>query len=117
MANVEDLETPAVTIQLDRLEANIARVQAMLVERRIANRPHIKTHKIPEIGRMQMATGAVGITCQHTRNSRQCDHPALRVRRGLDQRGTPRGHPTGSLARRRSSRRTRRSEGYRRLMG
>ena len=64
MANIEDLETPAVTIQLDRLEANIARLQAMLDERRIANRPHIKTHKIPEIGRMQMAAGAVGITCQ-----------------------------------------------------
>jgi len=53
-----------VTIQLDRLEANIARVQAILAERRIANRPHIKTHKIPEIGQMQLAAGAVGITCQ-----------------------------------------------------
>jgi D-serine deaminase-like pyridoxal phosphate-dependent protein len=64
MATIEDLDTPAVTIQLDRLEANIARVQTMLAERRIANRPHIKTHKIPEIGQMQMAAGAVGITCQ-----------------------------------------------------
>ena len=30
----------------------------------MANRPHIKTHKIPAIAKMQMAAGAVGITCQ-----------------------------------------------------
>ena len=43
-----DLDTPAVTILLDRLEANIARVQA--IDRHgIGNRPHIKTHKIPAI--------------------------------------------------------------------
>jgi D-serine deaminase-like pyridoxal phosphate-dependent protein len=35
-----------------------------LDEHKIANRPHIKTHKIPEIAKMQMEAGAVGITCQ-----------------------------------------------------
>ena len=59
-----DLDTPAVTILLDRLEANIARVQAHGRRSRQANRPHIKTHKIPAIGKMQIAAGAVGITCQ-----------------------------------------------------
>lgn len=61
---VEDLDTPSVTIHLDRLEANISRVQSMVDRRGIANRPHIKTHKIPAIGRMQIEAGAVGLTCQ-----------------------------------------------------
>ncbi len=59
-----NLDTPAVTVLLDRLEANIARAQAETDTAGKANRPHIKTHKIPEIARMQMAAGAVGITCQ-----------------------------------------------------
>lgn len=64
MTSVEELDTPAVTIRLDRLEANIARVQALVSAHGIGLRPHVKTHKIPEIGRMQMAAGAVGLTCQ-----------------------------------------------------
>jgi D-serine deaminase-like pyridoxal phosphate-dependent protein len=61
---VSELDTPAVTIRLDRLEANIRRVQELTTRHRIANRPHIKTHKIPAIAKMQMDAGAVGITCQ-----------------------------------------------------
>ena len=53
-----------VTIDLDRLEANIKRVQGMIAASGKGNRPHIKTHKIPAIAKMQMAAGAVGITCQ-----------------------------------------------------
>jgi D-serine deaminase-like pyridoxal phosphate-dependent protein len=56
--------TPAVVIDLDVVENNIARVQAMCDAAGIANRPHIKTHKSPEIARMQIAAGAKGITCQ-----------------------------------------------------
>ena len=59
-----ELDTPAVTINLDRLEANIRRVQALVAGHGIGNRPHIKTHKIPAIGKMQMQAGAIGITCQ-----------------------------------------------------
>ncbi len=64
MTAVTELETPAVTVLLDIMEDNIRRVQAHLDQHGIGNRPHIKTHKIPEIGRMQMAGGAIGITCQ-----------------------------------------------------
>jgi len=64
MNSVHDLDTPAVTVHLDVMEDNIRRVQAHLTQHRIANRPHIKTHKIPELGKLQMAAGAVGITCQ-----------------------------------------------------
>ena len=59
-----ELDTPVVTILLDKLEANIRRVQAHLDRHGIANRPHIKTHKIPAVAELQMGAGAVGITCQ-----------------------------------------------------
>ena len=64
MTTVHDIDTPAVTILLDRLENNIARVQAMIASHGMGNRPHIKTHKIPAIGKMQIKAGAIGITCQ-----------------------------------------------------
>src|SRR5215216_3456156 len=62
--HIDELETPVPVVELDRLEANITRLQTYLDEHKIANRPHIKTHKIPEIGRMQTDAGAIGITCQ-----------------------------------------------------
>ena len=58
------LETPAVTIDLAIMEDNIRRVQQHLARHGIASRPHIKTHKIPALGKLQMQAGAVGITCQ-----------------------------------------------------
>jgi D-serine deaminase-like pyridoxal phosphate-dependent protein len=61
---VQDLDTPVVTIHLDVMEDNIRRVQAHLDRRGIGNRAHIKTHKVPAIGRMQLAAGASGIVCQ-----------------------------------------------------
>jgi D-serine deaminase-like pyridoxal phosphate-dependent protein len=64
MPRLADLDTPAVTVDLDVMQANIRRVQAHLAGQGLANRPHVKTHKIPAIGRLQMAAGAVGITCQ-----------------------------------------------------
>jgi D-serine deaminase-like pyridoxal phosphate-dependent protein len=62
--HIQDLETPVVVVDLDKLEANIAKLQTYLSSHGIANRPHIKTHKIPEIAHMQIRAGAVGITCQ-----------------------------------------------------
>jgi D-serine deaminase-like pyridoxal phosphate-dependent protein len=56
--------TPAVVVDLDRVEANIARVQGLCDAARVANRPHIKTHKSPVLAKMQVAAGAKGITCQ-----------------------------------------------------
>ncbi len=56
--------TPAVVIDLDKVERNIARVQALCDKAGIANRPHIKTHKSPLLARMQIDAGARGITCQ-----------------------------------------------------
>ena len=64
MNPVSELETPAVTVDMDIMEDNLRRVQAYLSKHGIANRPHIKTHKIPALGKLQMQAGAVGITCQ-----------------------------------------------------
>ena len=62
--HIDHIETPAAIVDLDLLESHIKRFQAYLDQHGIANRPHIKTHKIPAIAKMQVAAGAVGITCQ-----------------------------------------------------
>jgi D-serine deaminase-like pyridoxal phosphate-dependent protein len=56
--------TPAVVIDLDRVERNIARVQKLCDAAGVANRPHTKTHKSPVLAKMQAAAGAKGIVCQ-----------------------------------------------------
>lgn len=63
-ALVEDVDTPAVLIDLDVVDANIARLQRYLEANRVAARPHIKTHKSVEIAHRQLQAGAVGVTCQ-----------------------------------------------------
>lgn len=62
--HLDELETPVPVVDMDRLEANIGRLQSYLDEHQIANRPHIKTHKIPAITSLQVQAGAAGITCQ-----------------------------------------------------
>lgn len=52
------------------MERNIARMQARCEEAGIAFRPHIKTHKIPAIARMQIDAGAVGLACQKVSEAR-----------------------------------------------
>ncbi len=61
---LHDLDTPVLTIDLDQVKRNIQKMQDYLGAHGIANRPHIKTHKIPRLAQMQVAAGAVGITCQ-----------------------------------------------------
>jgi D-serine deaminase-like pyridoxal phosphate-dependent protein len=56
--------TPAAVIDMDRVERNIARIQATCDAAGVANRPHIKTHKSPMLAKLQIAAGAKGITCQ-----------------------------------------------------
>lgn len=61
---LDEIETPAVLIDLSIATANIARFQAFAAERGLTVRPHIKTHKLPQMARAQIEAGAVGITCQ-----------------------------------------------------
>ena len=64
MKPLDQLETPIAAIDLDQMMANIQRFQEYCDAHHIANRPHIKTHKTPEIAWLQLNAGAVGITCQ-----------------------------------------------------
>src|SRR6478735_2468880 len=56
--------TPCAVIDMDKVERNIARIQAACDAAGVANRPHIKTHKSPMLAKMQIEAGARGITCQ-----------------------------------------------------
>jgi D-serine deaminase-like pyridoxal phosphate-dependent protein len=56
-----DLDTPALCVDLDTLEQNIAKMQAAAKRSGIATRPHAKTHKCAAIARLQLAAGAIGI--------------------------------------------------------
>ena len=58
---IEELDTPAVVIDLDIMERNLARMAGYTKSKNIALRPHTKTHKIPDIAKAQIAGGAGGI--------------------------------------------------------
>ena len=62
--NVFDLDTPALTVDLDVLERNIRNMQEHCNKNDIPLRAHIKTHKVSEIALMQLEAGAIGIACQ-----------------------------------------------------
>ena len=57
------LDTPALLVDLDVMEANIGRIVAACREYGVAWRPHSKAHKTPEIAKIEIAAGAIGITC------------------------------------------------------
>ena len=59
-----DIETPSVLIDLNIVEANIDKYQSYCNKKGINLRPHIKTHKIPELANLQLQAGAIGVTCQ-----------------------------------------------------
>ena len=56
-----DLDTPALCVDLDALERNIAGMQTRLRALNVASRPHGKTHKCPAIAKLQLAGGSIGI--------------------------------------------------------
>ncbi|HEV2131069.1 MAG TPA: alanine racemase, partial [Longimicrobiaceae bacterium] len=60
--SLDTLETPAALVDLERMQANLARTAAYCREHRLAWRPHVKTHKSPELAAEQVRAGAVGIT-------------------------------------------------------
>src|SRR6185436_2021815 len=57
-----DLETPAVVVDLDVMEQNLSHVADYCRTHQLRLRPHTKTHKIPELAKRQLASGATGIT-------------------------------------------------------
>jgi D-serine deaminase-like pyridoxal phosphate-dependent protein len=57
----DEIPTPALLLDLDRFEANVARMAAHVSRHGKALRPHAKTHRCPEIARRQIAAGALGV--------------------------------------------------------
>lgn len=55
--------TPALVLDLDAFEANLARMAALASAAGVGLRPHAKTHKSASVARRQMAAGALGLCC------------------------------------------------------
>src|SRR3546814_19172394 len=62
--SLEEVDTPALLIDLDAFERNLARMARAVEGSGARLRPHSKTHKSPVIALRQMALGAVGVCCQ-----------------------------------------------------
>src|ERR1043165_6487067 len=60
--HISELETPAVVVDLDVMERNLSHVADYCRTHHLLLRPHTKTHKIPELAKRQIASGATGIT-------------------------------------------------------
>jgi D-serine deaminase-like pyridoxal phosphate-dependent protein len=61
---VAAVDTPALLVELDALERNIARMAEFAKRQGVRLRPHGKTHKCAAVARAQIQSGAVGVCCQ-----------------------------------------------------
>src|SRR5881398_1408515 len=59
----DEIPTPALLLDLDRFERNLAKMAVHVRSAGKALRPHAKTHRCPEIARRQIAAGALGVAC------------------------------------------------------
>jgi D-serine deaminase-like pyridoxal phosphate-dependent protein len=55
--------TPALVVDLDVFDANVKALADMLRGTGKTLRPHVKTHRTPELARRQLGRGAIGVTC------------------------------------------------------
>src|SRR5829696_6578835 len=63
------VETPALVVDLDRLDANLTRAAKYAATHGLALRPHVKTHKSPYVAAAQLRLGAKGLTCATPREA------------------------------------------------
>jgi D-serine deaminase-like pyridoxal phosphate-dependent protein len=61
---VDEIDTPALVVDLDAYTRNLDRMASFVASQRIRLRPHAKTHKCPVVALDQVARGAVGVCCQ-----------------------------------------------------
>ena len=59
----DQIDTPALLLDLDRVERNIEQMAEFFRGRPSDLRPHFKTPKCPDVARLQLQAGAIGITC------------------------------------------------------
>lgn len=74
----QSIDTPALLVDLDRLESNIAAMAARTAAAGVALRPHFKTHKSVSIAHRQIAAGAIGLTVS------KLDEAAVLLNAGID---------------------------------
>ncbi len=60
---VDEIETPAAVVDLDRLAGNVARAATYAERHGLSLRPHVKTHKSERVALMQLEAGSTGLTC------------------------------------------------------
>lgn len=75
---VSDLPTPCALVDLERLEANAARMRARCERLGLALRPHVKTHKSVEIARLSLGAGARGLAISTLAEGRALADAGLR---------------------------------------
>jgi D-serine deaminase-like pyridoxal phosphate-dependent protein len=64
--SVNAIDTPALVVDLDMMERNLATMAAFAAQHNVKLRPHAKMHKSAELAKLQMAAGAVGVCVQKT---------------------------------------------------
>lgn len=75
---ISELDTPALVVDLDVMEGNLTRMAQYCRRHNLRLRPHTKTHKIPELARKQIESGARGITVA------KLDEAEVMIDAGLD---------------------------------
>lgn len=73
-----ELDTPALLIDLDKMEANIETMANYFSTVNADLRPHVKTHKTPIISHKQIAAGAIGVTCAKLGEAEAVIHAGIR---------------------------------------
>ena len=66
---VEEIETPALLVDLVAMESNLLCMAKFFANRKCKVRPHFKNHKVPAFARKQLDAGAIGITCATLREA------------------------------------------------
>ncbi len=61
--SVNELDTPALCIELDAFERNVQHMAELCRQHGVAWRPHSKAHKSPAIAKLEIQAGAIGVTC------------------------------------------------------
>jgi len=74
---VEDVDTPALLVDLDAFEANLNTMAGRVAAAGLRFRPHAKTHKCAAVARRQMALGAVGVCCQKVSEAEALVHAGV----------------------------------------
>jgi 3-hydroxy-D-aspartate aldolase len=77
-ASIEQIDTPALVLDLDAFEQNLERMAAFARTAGVRLRPHAKTHKCPTIALLQIAAGAVGQCCQKVGEAEALVHGGVR---------------------------------------